>query len=72
MLEQGEGGILSPCKVYAARGKDGALRHSPASVGKPEMVPSWFPIKFAEVLTTHTEEGTLSVLCAAVRWGGAL
>ena len=56
MLEQGEGGILSPCKVYAARGKDGALRHSPASVGKPEMVPSWFPIKFAEVLTTLKKE----------------
>jgi hypothetical protein len=52
VLEQGEGGILDPCKVYAARGKDGSLRRSPASVGKPETVPSWFPIKFAEVLTT--------------------
>ena len=50
VLEQGEGGILDPCRVYAARNKNDALRRSPARIGKPETVPSWFPIKFAEVL----------------------
>ena len=53
VLEQGEGGmILDPCKIYAARDGDGALRRSPASPGKPITVPSWIPIKFTEVLTT--------------------
>jgi hypothetical protein len=49
VLEQGDGGILDPCRVYAARGEDGSLRKSKS---KPVSVPSWFPIKFAEVLTT--------------------
>ena len=52
VLEQGENGILDPCKIYAARDVDGSLRRSPASTFKPATVPSWFPIKFMEVLAT--------------------
>ena len=46
VLEQGGGGILNPCRVYAARGEDGSLHKS-----KSKLL-SWFPITFAEVLTT--------------------
>ena len=49
VLEQGNGGILDLCRVYAARSEDGSLRNSKS---KPVSVSSWFPIKFADVLTT--------------------
>ena len=65
VIEQSESGILDPAKVYAAR-DDGALRRAPATPGRPETVPSWFPVHFSTLLIelrTHPS-------CAVVLYDG--
>ena len=51
VLEQGKGGILDPCEIYASR-QGGALCREPATNGKEETVPSFFPIPFSDVITS--------------------
>ena len=51
VLEQGQGGILDPCKIYASRQGD-ALCREPATNGKAETIPSFFPIPFSDVITS--------------------
>ena len=69
VLEQGEGGILDPCRVYAARDANGSLRRSPASKGKPATVPSWFPIRFTEVLATLRKDPSA---CSVLLYDGTV
>ena len=71
VLEQGEGGILDPCRVYAARDTNGSQRRSLASKakGKPATVPSWFPIKFTEVLSTLRKDPSA---CSVLLYDGTV
>jgi hypothetical protein len=51
VLEQGQGGILDPCKIYASRQGDALCREPPTN-GKAETIPSFFPIPFSDVITS--------------------